>query len=135
MKKILIACFIVPFLFSCTKKKDPEPPTLVGQWQLAEVLNDPGDGSGVFRDVISGKTLQFFSDGSVKSSTPLCSMNSLLTVTGEGTYDDSFIFPSNCEVADLKLSYKIDDKNLIVYYPCIERCAEKYVILATLLND
>ena len=128
MKKILIVCFVTSLLFSCTKQDDnPTPPTLTGHWRLAQTLADPGDGSGVFQDVESGKTLQFFDDGVIKSSVPLCDMNSILTVTGEGTYDDSFIFPQFCQTDGIKLSYEIEGNNLVVYYPCIEACAEKYI--------
>jgi len=128
MKKILIACLAVFCLFSCTKQDDdPTPPTLVGQWKLTQVLLDPGDGSGVFKDVTRGKTLTFANDGKVGSSSPLCDMNSLLTVAGDGTYDSSFIFPNDCQIDGIKLSYEIKGENLIVYYPCIEGCAEKYI--------
>jgi len=126
MKKILIACLAVFCLFSCTKQDDdPTPPTLVGQWKLTQVLLDPGDGSGVFKDVTRRKTLSFTSEGKVGSNGPLCDMNSLLTIAGDGVYDNSFIYPNQC--VGTTLTYKIKGENLIVYYPCIEGCAEKYI--------
>jgi len=130
MKKILIACFVSFCLFSCTKQNDdptPPPIALVGHWDLTHVLADPGNGSGVFKEVTRGKALTFANDGKVSSSSPLCDMNSLLTVAGSGTYDNSFIYPNDCQVEGIKLTYKIEGQSLIIYYPCTETCAEKYV--------
>lgn len=128
MKKILLYAMLAVITFGCAQKEDsPAPPTLVGQWRLTQVLADPGDGSGVFRDSNNGKLLQFMSDGKVLSSTPLCAMNSLLTVVGDATYDTEFIYPKDCQSSGLKIGYKIEGESLILYYPCIEACAEKYV--------
>ncbi|NNJ37670.1 MAG: hypothetical protein HKP23_00325, partial [Flavobacteriaceae bacterium] len=58
MKKLLL--FFLLLSLACTSD-DPEI-EILGEWQLVEVLADPGDGSGKFKSVDSNKRITFFED-------------------------------------------------------------------------
>lgn len=122
---ILIAFFT---LLSCSSE-DINSSNIVGTWKLTQVLADPGDGSGVFSDIDSDKTITFFSDDTFLSNGNLCFFDSITPEATEGAFSIEYenITPYNCETFHLiDLNYKIENGTLIVYFHCIEACAEKY---------
>lgn len=124
IRNILLFSFLLS-ISSCKKQKDPQ---LISEWRLIEVLADPGDGSGTFQPVISDKTIEFFSDGTVTSNGNLCTMSSPSGTGSSGSYDETemTVTPDNCGVAAFVILYELSGENLILSYPCIEACREKY---------
>ena len=74
------------------------------------------------------KTVTFLADGTFESSAPFCVLEEDAPNDFGGTYttEDSHIIPMNCQW-ETALSYELEDDQLVIYLPCIEPCAEKYV--------
>lgn len=135
MKKVFILSMVSIILFSCDKTcnvtdVDQTIPkiNLIGNWRLIEVLNDPGDGSGVFRPVDSEKTITFYTDGIVGSNGSLCGIQMESAPPSNGTYSisDSTITAFNCYGNDsLRFRFNIVDSKLIISYVCVEECPAK----------
>lgn len=115
-------------LFSSCKKEEDGNPDLQHSWKLIAVLADPGDGSGTFQAVSSDKTVSFFLDGTVSSNGSICTMGTEVGTGSTGTYSvaDSTINVDGCPVAHFPLTFEMQGANLILNYPCIEACREKY---------
>jgi len=62
MKKIFFTLLVVGMLSACNKDDNKSNTSIVGNWKLIEVLEDPGDGSGTFMSVDSEKTITFNSE-------------------------------------------------------------------------
>ena len=125
----IFSFLVIALLVLSCSSDDLDTSNVVGTWKLAQVLADPGDGSGTFVNVESNKTIIFLSDGTFSSNGNLCFFGSLTTVTTEGVFsaEDEVIYPTTCEnFARIGLNYKIENGALTVYYQCIEACAEKY---------
>jgi len=120
---LILGILLVSYFSSC--KKD-ENTTVISKWKLIEQYSDPGDGSGDFNPVESNKTIEFLCGGTVVSNGSLCNMS--YDVDGQSTaaYNDSTIIPVNCDFEEFRITYEIQDNNLILYFPCIEGCAQKY---------
>lgn len=112
-------------MLSCQEKNDN---ALIGKWQLVEQLIDIGDGSGSFVPTETGKTVEFREDGTVVSSGSLCGMGGQPGQQGAGAYsvETGEITPDNCPTGQLPVKFELQDGELILYYPCIEACGEKY---------
>lgn len=135
--KNAILVLISIFLFNCTsddsKPKENET-ILFGKWKIIEQLMDPGDGSGVFQSITSDRTVEFFSNGTVTANGVLCYIttevgtNSIGTFinTSDNDFSDGEITPSDCSFDGLKVYYKIEGSNLILWYQCIEGCGQKF---------
>ena len=123
MKNVILFVIVLISCVSC--KKNPE---LVSKWHLLEQLADPGDGSGVFVSVTSEKTIEFFEDGTVESNGSLCQMSAESGNGSSGTYSESeqVITPDSCGINGFPTTYELVNSNLILNYPCIEACREKY---------
>jgi len=127
MKQRLILLFsAVVFLFASCKKE--EAPELINSWKLIEILADPGGGSGTFQAVSSDKIISFFEDETVNSTGVLCQMGAESATGSSGTYSESdmTITPEVCGIAPFAIEYEVNGSNLILSYPCIEPCLEKY---------
>lgn len=116
----------ITLLFSSCKKE--EEPDLVNSWKLIEVLADPGDGSGTFQPVTSDKVVSFYTDGTVTSNASICTMETQVGTSSTGTYStvDSTIAVDDCVINGFPLTFEMSGSNLILNYPCIEPCREKY---------
>lgn len=130
MKKISFLLTIMLLIVSCNDCNDDSIPVneqIVGTWQLIEVYNDPGDGSGGFTPVESDRTITFNSDGTLTSNGDLCYMTIDAEATTSATYSESALL-LNCEVEGetLEYTYEISGSALIINYPCIEACQAKY---------
>ncbi len=135
MKKVAIILTLI-LLFSCSSNDSEKASVdLLGTWKLIEQLSDPGDGSGVFVPVNSNKTIEFKEDFTVYSNSTLCYMDSNSSDQSTGAFFamedttsiEGTILPDNCEFSEAQVLYKIESNNLILYYLCIEPCAQKYV--------
>ncbi len=124
MKKKFLMLFLIPFLFSfkCEDEGNIDTPfnkTLLGKWQLIEVLADPGDGSGTFQSVLNGEIIEFINDNSIIGFSEFgdCSSDANFS---EETKKITFF---GC---DFTFSFSLKEENLLIYPPCIEACANKY---------
>lgn len=119
--------FLLIGLFSCSE----DDADLIGEWQLVEAYVDPGDGSGQFQKVKSKKLIQFYANGEVRSNGSLCDVSIESTEPSSGTYsfEDSTIIVKNCGGYNpqVKASFSIEGKYLIIHHFCMEGCGEKYV--------
>jgi hypothetical protein len=129
MKKILLLLVVVVVTLSCNKDDDSSNSNslILGQWKLSHVLIDPGDGSGTFEPVESGKTLIFRQDNTVTCNGSLCYITQESDIITESTYSSSNrTITSDCNDAPDTITYDIIDGELILYYQCIEACQAKY---------
>ena len=129
MKNKLILIFSIIILFSCSDDNDDKIiNVVVSKWQLAEVLADPGDGSGTFQPVSSNKIIEFYNDGTLYSNGTICNISTDSNANFYGTYSaqDMTLTSSQCQAQAIPTSYEMTQTTLIIYYPCIEACAEKY---------
>ena len=112
-------------------------PELEGVWELVEQYADPGDGSGDFKKVDSDKIIEFFEDGVLSSNGELCGLESASGVKAYGTYVvndslnkfsiDNYILPEDCDnFENYKIFFHLEGQHLILSYPCIEGCGQKY---------
>ncbi|HAD97425.1 MAG TPA: hypothetical protein DCG19_08455 [Cryomorphaceae bacterium] len=130
MKKLTFLLVLAGMVGACSKndnetdKPGPGNTSLEGQYQLVEILADPGDGSGTFEPVNSTKMVMLYADGTVKSNGDICTMVGATDSATQGTYSltDSSITVTNCS----KLFFEQNSSQLIINYPCIEACRAKY---------
>lgn len=132
MRTLNVIMILMALLLSaCSKDNDNhvDPSEIVGTWRLIEQLADPGDGSGTFQPVSSQKTIEFFSNGTFSSNGTLCMMSTGSSQASTGTYStvDSSLSVDNCnQQVWLGITYEMDGSHLILNYPCIEPCRQKY---------
>lgn len=129
MKKILSLVVLIAITFSCNKDDNHsnDSSIIVGEWKLSHVLMDPGDGSGTFQPVESGKILIFRSNNTVLCNGTLCYITHESDIATESTYSSSRrTITSDCSDAPDTITYEIIDAELILNYPCIEGCKAKY---------
>ena len=139
MKNTLIALLLLGFLLSCSNGEDANLEVegtpdndLTGKWQLKEQLMDPGDGSGTFRPVESDHIINFFDDGTFKSSKSFCQLNNDTDsgTTGTVDADKKVLAPEGCQndesLPRFELSYDLKQSDLIINLSCIEPCALKF---------
>ena len=131
---IVITGVLLVALYSCKKEKtcncSGASNGIVGEWRLVEVLFDPGDGSGTFQSVASNKEIKFCDNGTFESNGNMCTMSSEADSTTYGTYDTSAetFAPDNCMMMPpMAYFYSVDGDTLLLRYPCIEPCQQKYV--------
>jgi len=126
-------------IFACSNNDDVSPtdiPELAGTWLLVEEYNDPGDGSGDFMEIDSKKTIQFLKDGIFSSNGKLCHLDTATGPNTSGKYVvndtlnefsfENYLFSEGCDFEDYKIYIHLDGPSLILTYPCIEGCAQKY---------
>lgn len=124
MYRILSLFLVITAVAGCNSN-DVE---LVSKWRLIEQLTDPGDGSGTFQPVVSSKVVEFWDDQTITSNGSICSMSATTNSASSGTYNESDmqIEVNGCTTQAFPLTYEMEDGNLILNYPCIEPCREKY---------
>ena len=141
MKSIISLCLAI-LVLSCSNDKEEESLAsensfiLEGSWVLTEQYADPGDGSGEFQKVQSNKTIQFFSNGSYNANGSLCILDLRDSPKTKGTYTiaspelteystENFVTPDDCNEEKVFILFESND--LLLSYPCIEGCAQRYV--------
>jgi len=131
MKNGIMLLMLVGILTACStvNETNPEIKTVIGKWKLTEQLADPGDGSSVFKSVNSEKTIEFLADGTVVSNGSLCTMNTNTGNESSGKYYSSgnYIQPDGCNLNNFRIGYALENSKLILSYPCIEGCGQKFV--------
>lgn len=133
---------LVLTLLNCSSddiKTHTENENLIGKWKLIEQLADPDDGSRTFDPVESNRTIEFFSNGVVVVNGSLCYMSVEVDKKNSGIFEvmsddaadttnDGFLTPSNCEFSEVKIYFDLPlSGHLILWYPCIEPCGQKFV--------
>jgi hypothetical protein len=117
-------------LSSCNKERCGFGDGLIGKWVLIEELMDPGDGSGTFQPITSDKVVEFKNDGTFDANGDMCGLSNQSDGTNHtGTYDTATetFSPNNCmSMAPMSYQYKLDGNYLILTYPCICGCQQKY---------
>jgi hypothetical protein len=95
---------------------------------LIEILADPGGGGGTFQAVSSDKIISFLADEMVNSTGILCQMGteSVTGSLGTNSESDMTIPPEVCGIAPFAIEYEVNSSNLILTYPYIGPCREKY---------
>ncbi|OUR96096.1 hypothetical protein A9Q86_16600 [Flavobacteriales bacterium 33_180_T64] len=133
MKHFVLVLIAFLFVMSCSNDDNPtvNQPELVGNWKLIAIYSDPGDGSGDFFSVESDKMIQFTANGMISSNANLCLLFSESGEPSTGTYSEteSTISILDCQTMPYSSSFEIISSNLIISYPCIEGCQEKYIKL------
>jgi len=127
MKSTYVILVLTIALVSCNTEE--EGPQLVSKWHLIEQLADPGNGSGTFQPVSSQKTIEFLEDGTLTSNGSLCNMEVQVGNGSSGIYNnsDSTIIVEDCGFAPpYPMTFEMQNGFLILNYPCIEPCREKY---------
>lgn len=132
MKNSILLFASLFLILSCSKDNDDRTiavTELIGNWKLIEIYADPGDGSGDFMPVESDKSVKFATDNVISSNGNLCFMSIESDSPSEGTYSaEAQTFSiGDCGIVATSSSFEIVGANLIISYPCIEACQEKYV--------
>ncbi|MCF8278454.1 MAG: hypothetical protein K9J17_17130 [Flavobacteriales bacterium] len=126
LRYILLLSSLIVLLAAC--KKEDDGADVVNSWKLIEVLADPGDGSGTFEPVTSNKRIEFYTDSTLTCTGTLCQMSSESGPITFATYSETnhTITGQNCGFSPFVILYEINGSELILSYPCIEPCREKY---------
>lgn len=132
MKKLVFMFMVISIIVSCNNDDDNTPDAdIVGDWKLIEMLSDPGDGSGSFNEVDSDFVISFVDDGTFTANGDFCNMLDVSGSPSTGIYSEteSTITPEFCEgsIPNWNYSFVINGDKLIIYFPCIEPCAAKYL--------
>lgn len=122
---------LLGLVINCSDDSENADTSLNGKWQLRAVLYDPGDGSGTFQAVDSEKYIEFLSNQEVRSNGNLCNGGISSDDPSFGVYvlPDSTLLIDECSQDILSTRFRIQKGKLILSYPCIEPCEEKYVKL------
>lgn len=117
--------------FGCSKDKAIGNPDVLGEWELIEEKEWTGTMEPeVFQPVESDKTITFLSDGTFQSNGDMCFMSRESNTLSSGMFYPTLnsIEPAECQFAapSSGIKYEIDGKHLIIKYPCIEICEQKY---------
>ncbi|MCJ8292033.1 MAG: hypothetical protein HRT58_19300 [Crocinitomicaceae bacterium] len=129
LKTFILASGLLLLSSSCNKQACASSTGIVGEWELIEELIDPGDGSGTFQPISSNKEIKFCDDGTFEANGEMCMMENQASSTQEGTYDvtTNTFSPNSCMImAPMSYSYSVNGDVLILTYPCIEGCQQKY---------
>jgi len=133
---LLLILGLMAIVSSC-EEDTVGPKELLGTWELSEVLADPGDGSGTFQPAAENFKITFLPEGELWMDQGLFCTPSLKLFDGaNGSYDTArnVILSHECATDETtpKYSYEVNANNeLIVYLPCIEPCANKFIKIAS----
>lgn len=130
MNKPVLYFLLFLILNSCsTKVEEDVDLEIAGKWKLVANLVDPGDGSGEFEAVDSNRIIEFFETGTYRINGPSCTP---ALETGEATTgifnstEETLLPNKDCGYEEFKLIYEFRDSNLIIWWPCIEGCGQKF---------
>lgn len=143
MKTTKFFLFLVSVLFSIVSCSNDDNnsnvnPKLEGTWRLVERYVSPGTGGVHFTKVTSSKMLVFKNNLQITSNGSLCdndieainpSIGSyVITSESSDLIISGTITSSKCDLKDspLKITYRLEDSYLYVYYPSIEGSIAKY---------
>ena len=127
MHKLSLVLIVLAGVSVSCQDKDVVESSVIGKWKLIEELFDPGDGSGTFQPVTRNMTIEFFNNNTFASSENLCASSTGNSTTGTFSLDDKTLSPENCSNSGFILHFNLEGSNLIISYPCIEPCQQKFV--------
>lgn len=128
ISKLTVLVLSCSVLFNCDTTEVPVEDSILGKWRLTQILADPGDGSGKFRNIDSNKIIQFNSDGTVNSNGELCRFTTKPNSADSGVYSiDENTITTSCSGKERTVYFEKENSNVILHYFCIEGCSEKYV--------
>ncbi len=134
MKKLILLLPVALLLLACQNDRDDRvtPNQLEGTWLLTEVLFDPGDGSGEFEPSDAGFQITLNSDNSFEANFHVCRVfEEGERLTGSFTrIAVSEILIACSESVVNGIQGRLEEGNLIFYYPCIEPCVYKFIKVA-----
>ena len=130
---ILLIAFVTFSLYACQGDADGEllGNSAVGVWQLTETLADPGDGSGQFRPAEDPYFILISGGNTFVAGVDLCpnfgnpgsgSSGRVDPVNSQLVLDDC----SGADGAEWALNYTVNRNEMILWFPCIEPCANKF---------
>ncbi|WP_299103931.1 hypothetical protein [uncultured Tenacibaculum sp.] len=128
MKNQFLLLMFITLLYACSDNNAiASKSTVYGKWKLIEILADPGDGSGVFQQVMSDKTLEFKENGIVITNTSLCNPYSE-EVIGSGSYDfTEKVIRTGCENSNIsKIYFEFENEYLILNFISNEGYSQKF---------
>lgn len=131
--KIIKLLSVLPFIFLAISCNDDDNNNrnnpIVGNWRMTEILADPGNGSGTFTPVETGKTINFYSDGTLTSNGNICDMSISANNATTGVYSaNENTLDAGC-FGEFARTYTVSGNTLIISYPCTEACKAKFVRL------
>ena len=126
MKKLALLVFVIVTLSACSTDAVDDS-DLVGNWQLVQILADPGDGSGSFRSVESEKIIEFRADGTVTTNTSLCEPNST-EIISSGSYDvENHTIFTDCENPTVQqIDFEFQGRYLVLHFISNEGYSQRY---------
>lgn len=129
IRNTLVGLSLLSLVICCTDDEIEKESNLIGTWKLKEVLFDPGDGSGEFQPVDINKNIEFLLDGTISSDQYLCFAGNAAGSPSSGVYilPDSILQIDDCPDTPIPMRFSVQGQSLIISYPCIEPCQEKYV--------
>lgn len=122
MKKLLFLLSMAVAILCISCEKNIEGPGEVyGKWKLFETLNDPGDGSGKYVRVKGNQYLVLKKSGNAEGEA-MPGVTSFRII-------DSLKMEINAGDSNMILiyGYKVSDKHLWIYPPCIEGCGLHFI--------
>jgi hypothetical protein len=121
--------FILALLaLSCTEDDGNLTPTsILGEWQLEAIYNDPGDGSGDFEPIESDMLLELLPNGRYTTSNSVCLRPASGDQADTGSYDETtgIITTDLCDPA-FPIRFELVDDKLIISHFCIEACQLRF---------
>ena len=130
MKNILFLALCLFALTACQDDDDGNRPGARSSWELAFVLADPGNGSGVFTPVDSDRTLDLLDEGSWVANENLCTFGTTDEQASTGVYsleDGTFTVDDCVTTGGSPFSIEVRGDTLDLTYLCIEACAHRYL--------
>ena len=129
MKTIFSILIAIVLLSSSCEKEDSVFRNLEGKWVIKKILVDPGDGSGRYRDVSEKHHIEFFKDGSAKSSYSVFGLQMLLSFKVMDSVQVTLSFKDTSSQPSTPYRYNFSGDTLVLNPPCFEGCGLKLVRL------
>lgn len=128
---LLLAAFVS---FACQDDRDDElsRSELEGTWLLTEVLFDPGDGSGEFEPSDAGFRITLNRDNTFEANFHVCRVfeeGDRRSGTFSRIAESEILISCDGSIAN-GVQGRLEDGNLIFYYPCVEPCVYRFVKIA-----
>ena len=134
MKKLLLMLPVALMFLSCQEDRDDQvtPNQLEGTWLLTEVLFDPGDGSGEFEPSDAGFRITLNADNSFEANFHVCRVfEEGERLTGSFTRIAQSEILITCSESFVNgIQGRLEEGNLVFYYPCIEPCVYRFIKVA-----
>lgn len=124
MKSIVgfVAAMMLLSFAACKKSSNEVNTSVIGYWKLTEELNDPGDGSGVFRPTTNTSTyIRFNADSTFQSN-----VGNIASYNKYSMNADNIRFYSNTTGSNITFRFVFDDRRIDIFMNCIEACAMRF---------